>query len=112
MRLVTKRELIATAAARYRETYQRRNVWLPTAEGTDTAAVYAALAALPPDAGEDAVIAVAGDDRWTANPCFECGADVSVTVLLAEQPSNDTSAVPLCLGCLEAALNLARSAGA
>lgn len=112
MRLITKRSLVATAAARFRDTYQRRDAWLPAAEGFDPASVYAALVALPADADEAAVVAAAGDERWTANFCNECGQDAPVTVLLAEQIGHDTDSVLLCPDCLETALTLTRDGAA
>lgn len=110
MYLVTKRQLIATAADRYRDAYQRRGVWLPATNGFDPAAVHAALSALPADAGEEAVIAATGDNRWTVNLCDECGDDVPVTVLYNEEIHHSTDSVTLCSACLSAGLELARGA--
>lgn len=110
MRLVTKRQLIATAANRFRDAFQRRGTWLPATNGFDPAAIHATLSALPADAGEEAVIAAAGDNRWTANLCDECGDDVPVTVLYAEEISHSTDTVTLCPACLSAGLALAREA--
>lgn len=106
MRLITKQALIATAAERFRDAYQRQGAWIPSADGFDPATVFAALSALPSGAAEAAVIAASGDDRWTANLCDECGEDVPVTVLMAEEIHHPTDAVTLCPTCLAAALAL------
>ena len=106
MRLITKRQLIDSTAARFRAVNQLRGEWLPATADFDPAAIYAKLAALPDGAPESDVIALTGDNRWTANVCDECHADVESTVLLAEEVSHHTDTVTLCPACLQAALKL------
>ena len=112
MRVIAKTDLIATAAERYREAYQRRGEWLPTATGDDPAAVYARLQMLPADADDRAVAAITGDTRWTANICDECGEDQAVTILFAEEIHHPTDSVQLCPACLQAGLALAAAPAA
>ena len=107
MRVITKQALIATAADRFRESHQHHGEWLPTATGGDAAAIYAKLVALPNGAGEEAIIAAIGDNRWTENLCDECGEDRAVTVLLGEEIHHPTDMLSLCLHCLKQARRLA-----
>lgn len=107
MRVITKQALIATAAERFRELHQRRDEWLPTADGGDAAAIYAKLVALPNGASEEAVTSAIGDNRWTENVCDECGEDREVTVLLGEEIHHPTDMLSLCLDCLKQARRLA-----
>lgn len=107
MRVITKQTLLATAAERFREAHQRRGEWLPTATGADSAAIYAQLTALSPTAEEAAIVAAAGDNRWTENLCDECGADQEVTVILGEEIHHPTDMVAICLDCLKQAKRLA-----
>lgn len=107
MRVITKQALIATAAERFRESHQRRDEWLPTVGGGDSAAIYAKLLTLPSGASEDAVTAAIGDNRWTENMCDECGEDRDVTVLLGEEIHHPTDTLSLCVDCLKQAKRLA-----
>lgn len=107
MILVTKRGLIATAAQRWKATYQRRNEWLSAPQQPATGAVYTALLALPTNATEAQVIALTGDNRWTQNLCHECGLDREVTVGFAQEPHHPTETTYICLACLNQALALA-----
>lgn len=109
MRVITKQSLIATVAERYREAHQRRGEWLPTAEGSQAAAIYAQLAALPTNATEETIIATLGDNRWTVNLCDECGEDRPVTVILAEEDHHATDAVAICTDCLKKAKRIAEA---
>lgn len=107
MRVITKQTLIATAAERFREAHQRRDEWLPSANGGDAAAIFAALTALPSKASEDDVVAAIGDNRWTENVCDECGEDRAVVVLLGEEPHHPTDMTAICLDCLKKAKRIA-----
>jgi hypothetical protein len=107
MRVITKEALIATAAERFRENHQRREEWLPTASGGDSAAIYAQLNALPANAAEVDVIAIMGDNRWVENTCDECGEDSAVTVLLGEEIHHPTDMASICIACLKKAKKLA-----
>lgn len=109
MRVISKKALIATAAQRFRETYQRRDEWLPTDQGGDSAAIYAKLSALPAKTDEEEIIAIVGDNRWTENLCDECGQDSAITVLLGEEIHHPTDMTAICLDCLEQARRLARA---
>jgi hypothetical protein len=109
MRVITKQSLLATVAERYRETYQRRGEWLPTAEGSQAAGIFAQLTALPPEPSEAAITAIIGDNRWTENICNECGEDRAVTVLLGEEPHHPTDALAICTDCLKQAKRIAES---
>ena len=111
MRAISKADLIATAAERFRDAYQRRGEWLPATGGADYAAIFARLQALPPNPPEQAIFAITGDARWTANLCDECGEDRDITVLFAEEIHHPTDSVQLCLACLQAGLNLAIKMG-
>jgi hypothetical protein len=110
MRLLTKRSLIHSVAERYRAAYQRRSRWLPAADGSSAEATYARLKALPAGAREEDVAAIAGDARWTANLCDECGEDREVLVVLGEEPHHATDAFLVCTSCLQQALHLAEQA--
>ena len=112
MVVVTKRELIAQVAKRWRATYQRRDEWLPAPQQPATAAVYTALLALPAQATEAEVIALTGDNRWTQNRCHECGRDSDVTVGFAQEPHHPTETTYVCLTCLQQGLALATRAAA
>lgn len=107
MRVITKQTLLATASERFREAHQRRGEWLPTATGEDSAATYTQLTALSPSPSEAAIIAAAGDNRWTENLCDECGEDCEVTVILGEEIHHPTDMVAICLDCLKQAKRLA-----
>jgi hypothetical protein len=109
MRVITKHSLIATAAERFREAHQRRGEWLPSAEGSDAAGIYAQLTALPPDPSEEAITTTIGDNRWTENLCDECGEDRAVTVILGEEPHHPTDALAICLDCLKQAKRIAEA---
>ncbi len=107
MLLVTKQNLIATAAERYREAHQRRGEWLPTLDGSDPQAVYAQLRALPATAGAADIQTITGDDRWTMNVCDECGEDCEAVVLVAIEIHHPTDMTAVCTHCLKQALRLA-----
>jgi len=107
MRVISKADLVATAAERYREAFRRRGEWIPAATGDDPAVVFARLLALPAQADAQTVVAITGDSRWTANICDECGEDQEITVLFAEEIHHPTDSVQLCLACLQAGLGLA-----
>jgi hypothetical protein len=109
MRVVTKKTLIATVAQRFRETYLRRDEWLPTDQGGDSGAIYAKLSALPVTADEEEITAIAGDNRWTENICDECGQDSAVTVLLGEEIHHPTDLTAICLDCLKQARKLGKA---
>lgn len=107
MRVIIKQTLLATATERFREAHQRRDEWLPTADGNDAAAIYSQLTALSPSPTEEAIIAAVGDNRWTENICDECGEDREVTVILGEEIHHPTDMVAICLDCLKQAKRLA-----
>lgn len=107
MRLISKADLIATVAERYREAYLRRSGWLQPADASDPAAIYEKLAALPRGATEADVLAIVDDSRWLENICDECHQDRAVTVLMAEEIHHPTDAVTLCPDCLRQAVELA-----
>lgn len=107
MRVIQKSALLATVADRYRDAHQRRGEWVPAPDGSDPSAVYAKLQQLPANPDEASVIAIVGDNRYTANICDECHNDVPVAVLLAEEIHHPTDMVTLCTTCLRAALELA-----
>ena len=107
MRVITKEALISTAAERFREAHQRRGEWYATQEGSDAAALFAKLVALPTPPTEEAIAAITGDNRWTLNLCDECGEDSHVTVILAEESHHPTDAVAICFQCLKQASRIA-----
>ena len=109
MRVVTKQALIATVAERFRDAHQRRGEWT-TPDGRDAPAIYAQLAALPATTDEDAVTAIVGDNRYTANVCNECGEDRTVTVLLGEEIHHAIDFMAICFDCLKRANRLADAA--
>jgi hypothetical protein len=107
MRVTTKQTLIATVAERFREAHQRRGEWMATADGSDPAAIFTQLAALPKDATEEVITAFVGDNRWTENICDECGEDRAVTIILGEEIHHPTDAIAICPDCLKQATKLA-----
>jgi hypothetical protein len=109
MRVITKQTLIATTADRFREAHQRRGEWYQTPEGSEAAAKFAKLAALPSESSEEAISAIIGDNRWTENLCNECGEDSAVIVLLGEESHHPTDAVAICLDCLKQAKRIAEA---
>jgi len=109
MRVITKKSLIATVAQRFREANQRRDDWLATDPGGDSAAIYAKLTALSDKAGEAEVVAIVGDDRWTLNLCDECGEDSAITVILGEEIHHPTDMTAICLNCLKQARALGKA---
>jgi hypothetical protein len=109
MHLVTKESLIATAAERYREAYQRRTEWLPAPDGKDAEAIYQQLKALPATTGEAEILALTGDSRWTANICDECGEDRERVVLVAIEIHHPTDMAAICPSCLQQALQLVKA---
>lgn len=109
MRVIRKSALLATASERYRQAHQRRGEWIPAPDGSDPAVVYAKLQQLPANTDEASIVAIIGDNRYTANICDECQTDAAVTVLLAEEIHHPTDTVALCTNCLGAALELADS---
>jgi hypothetical protein len=109
MRVITKQDLLATAAERFREAHQRGDEWLPTANGGDAAAIYNKLRALPAKANESEYNTIIGDNRWTENLCDECGEDSAVTVLLGEEIHHPTDTVAICADCLKQARRIAKN---
>src|SRR5690349_6557356 len=109
MRVVTKKALVATAAQRFRDTYQRRDEWLPAPQGGDSAAIFGKLSALPAKVDEDEIIAIIGDSSWTENICDECGQDSAITILLGEEIHHPTDLTAICLDCLKQARHLGKA---
>jgi hypothetical protein len=109
MRVINKKALISTAAQRFREAYQRREDWLPTEQGGDASLIYQKLAGLPIGADEDAIMAITGDSRWTANICDECGEDREITILLGEEIHHSTDMAAICLDCLKQARRIGKA---
>jgi len=109
MRVVNKTALIATVAQRFRESYQRRDEWVPTEQGGDSAAIYAKLSALPAKADEAEITAIVGDNRWTENICDECGQDSAITVLLGEEIHHPTDLSAICIDCLKQARQIGKA---
>jgi hypothetical protein len=107
MEVVTKKSLIASAAERFREAHQSRGRWLVAENQPSPEAIYQALRALPADATEAQIVAIAGDDRWTANICDECGNDRDITVVLGAEIHHPIDALNVCLTCLDQAARLA-----
>ena len=110
MELITKRSLIQSVAERYRLAHTRRGRWLPSQDGRQPEEVYAQLQALPADASEADVIAIIGDDRYTANICDECHQDREMVVLMAIEIHHPTDAVAICPICLGQAQRLVKEA--
>ncbi|RIK38993.1 MAG: hypothetical protein DCC55_19415 [Chloroflexi bacterium] len=110
MIVVTKRDLVATVADRWFDTHYGRGRWLHATDAFDPEAIYHALKALPPGADEAAVLAITGQAWWTQNLCEECGADCEVTIGFTQEPHHALDAKYICVGCLERALALGRSA--
>ena len=107
MRVITKQTLIATAAERFRDAHQRRDEWMLTSDGSDAPAIYAKLSALAPDAAEEEITRIVGDNRYTENICDECGEDSAVTILLGEEIHHPTDMTAICYDCLKQARRLA-----
>jgi hypothetical protein len=111
MRVIAKSDLIASAAERYRDAYQRHGQWIAAANGLEPAAICARLEALPHNTPERTIVEITGDARWTANLCDECGEDKDITVLFGEEIHHPTDSVQICLACLQAGLKLATHVG-
>lgn len=107
MILVTKRQLIATVAERWRDAYTSRGQWIRTQAGFDPEAIYQQLAALPADSDEADVLALTGQPWWTQNICDECEQDREVTVGLGQEIHHETDTKYICAACLEQAERLA-----
>lgn len=109
MKLITKQQLIATAAQRYRTAHTVRDQWLDLPDIQRKKAVYAALCELPSNADEAQITAIVGSDRLTRNVCHECGCDSEVTVGLGSEIHHAIDTRYICTGCLERALSLAEA---
>ena len=103
MRVITKSQLIAIVAERWKRQYFLSGKGWKQYRG-DARATWQQLKELPPDASEDAVAAIIGNRSWTRNRCHECGEDVQVLVELGEEPSCESSTAQICINCLREAL--------
>ena len=104
MVVVTKRDLIATVAERWRATHFGRGYWVTATDSFDPEQIYLALKALPPEASEAQVTAITGQPWWTQNFCAECENDSAVTVGFGAELHHPTDTCFICLDCLERGL--------
>lgn len=110
MYVIRKSDLVALAAENWRVAHQRRNEWLVAEGKAHPEEIYKQLKALPDNATQKDVDAITGDSYWTANICQECGEDRQIIVAFgAHETDHPTDSAYLCIGCLEAGVQLARA---
>lgn len=101
MKLITKQQLIESAADRYYQQYSQYKLetWID-----HHARITAATT-------EDEIADIIGNRAWTHIPCDECDTDVDIAVQLGNEPDYDSHTATLCIPCIEKALLLARETG-
>lgn len=110
MYVIRRKDLIRNVAENWRLAHQRRAEWMVAPGAPHPEEIHRKLVALPPNAGPKEIAEITGDKRWTANLCQECGEDREILVVFgAHEVSHPTDAAFLCLGCLEAGVQLARA---
>ena len=101
MEIITKKELIASVAERWRYQYPKN----ACTEKMET--IYQKLIRLPLGATENDVTNIIGNGSWTRNKCDECQKENEVIVRIGEEPDDDFSYAYICAACLQTALELA-----
>jgi hypothetical protein len=104
VKLVHKRALIANVAANWKAQYYTKNGW--SVGGLEKEGIYNRLRTLPPNATEEQVTAIIGNQSWTRNACDQCKRDTEVVVEVGQAPDYDSATARLCVQCLQSALEL------
>jgi hypothetical protein len=105
-KIITKSDLIASTAERYRQRFCIKR-------GNDRAGFGLRLShnehhkLLLQATTEDDIEHVIGNRHWTRNQCDECEQDKAITVQFGEEPGYESSTVNVCLDCLKKAVLLA-----
>jgi len=101
VKLITERTQVRDVAARWRAQY-------PGSRTDDKDAIAEKLDALDVDtATAEDVAAIIGNDSWCGpSTCNECGAVVTVAVMVGEEPYYESATATLCFACVEKALSL------
>ena len=94
--LISTKSLVAGVAERWKAQYYQSGEWIC---GDDKRLIYEKLAALPPGASESEVVAIIGNQSWTAVSCDSCFNRVSEVVQVGEEMDYDSATVRLCRDC-------------
>ena len=101
MELKTKEQLVRTVAERWK--VQRYVKMLDSAAGwyhPRDEEIHKNLLVLSPEASEQEVTNIVGNDTWTRNRCDECGEDTNITVTLGEPYDYESATATICVTCL------------
>jgi len=104
MKLEKKKELIKNVAARFKESYFVKGVWVYNRDGNKES-IYNNLVSKKPKTEED-IEEIIGNDSWTSNRCNQCRNETDVLIRLGEEPDWESNTFFICKDCLEKAINL------
>lgn len=108
MWLITRKDLAANAAERWKKAYTRKGEWQ---EGTlirtrTKEEIYNQLVALGPTPNPDDVDATIGNTSWTGCRCDECGHKFDAVIQVGEAPCYESSTANLCRHCVQHAWDM------
>jgi len=107
-RLLTRRPLIQSVAARWRQQYYRSGAW--GGYTGDARLIYEKLSALNLDsATRQEVDDIIGNSSWTVIQCGGCQRDVEVAAEVGELPDWESATVILCAECIALAGKVVRA---